>query len=105
MACSSTGSPRSRAKTKDRRRRQAQGQAKAKADGRYRGRVEDVARDAGIASMLRSGQSYSAPSRQPPDPAGQPSQRLPSDKRGPPDGRDAGQPIGNNTTVENFWRD
>jgi DNA invertase Pin-like site-specific DNA recombinase len=44
----------------DRRRRQAQGQAKAKVEGKYRGRVEDVARNAGIASMLRSGQSYSA---------------------------------------------
>jgi DNA invertase Pin-like site-specific DNA recombinase len=44
----------------DRRRRQAQGQAKAKAEGRYKGRVEDVARNAGIASMLTSGQSWSA---------------------------------------------
>jgi DNA invertase Pin-like site-specific DNA recombinase len=44
----------------DRRRRQAQGQAKAKAEGRYKGRIEDVARNAGIASMLRSGQSWSA---------------------------------------------
>jgi DNA invertase Pin-like site-specific DNA recombinase len=44
----------------DRRRWQAQGQAKAKVEGKYRGRVEDVARNAGIASMLRSGQSYSA---------------------------------------------
>jgi DNA invertase Pin-like site-specific DNA recombinase len=44
----------------DRRRRQAQGQAKAKAEGRYKGRVEDVARNAGIASMLKSGQSWSA---------------------------------------------
>jgi DNA invertase Pin-like site-specific DNA recombinase len=43
----------------DRRRRQAQGQAKAKAEGRYRG-IEDVARNAGIASMLRAGQSWSA---------------------------------------------
>src|SRR5215208_2914157 len=38
------------------RRRQAQGQArakaKAKADGRYRGRIENVTRNAGIASML-----------------------------------------------------
>jgi DNA invertase Pin-like site-specific DNA recombinase len=44
----------------DRRRRQAQGQAKAKAEGRYKGRVEDVARNAGIASMLSAGQSWSA---------------------------------------------
>jgi DNA invertase Pin-like site-specific DNA recombinase len=44
----------------DRRRRQAQGQARAKAEGRYRGRAEDVARNAGIASMLRSKQSWSA---------------------------------------------
>ena len=44
----------------DRRRRQAQGQVKAKAEGVYRGRQEDVARNAGIASMLRDGLSYSA---------------------------------------------
>jgi DNA invertase Pin-like site-specific DNA recombinase len=44
----------------DRRRRQAQGRAKAKADGRYKGRIEDVARNAGIASMLKAGQSWSA---------------------------------------------
>jgi hypothetical protein len=44
----------------DRRRRQAQGQAKAKAEGKYLGRVEDVARNAGIASMLKTGQSWSA---------------------------------------------
>jgi DNA invertase Pin-like site-specific DNA recombinase len=44
----------------DRRRRQAQGQAKAKAEGRYKGRIEDVARNTGIASMLRAGQSWSA---------------------------------------------
>ena len=43
----------------DRRRRQAQGQAKAKADGVYRGRQEDVARNDGIAAMLRDGRSYS----------------------------------------------
>jgi DNA invertase Pin-like site-specific DNA recombinase len=36
----------------DRRRRQAQGQAKAKAEGKYKGRVENVARNKGIASML-----------------------------------------------------
>lgn len=44
----------------DRRRRQAQGQAKAKAEGVYRGRQEDVARNEGIAAMLRDGLSYSA---------------------------------------------
>ncbi|MDR6819582.1 DNA invertase Pin-like site-specific DNA recombinase [Neorhizobium sp. 2083] len=42
----------------DRRRRQAQGQAKAKAEGRYRGRVEDVKRNDGIASMLRAKMSW-----------------------------------------------
>ena len=42
----------------DRRRRQAQGQAKAKAAGLYKGRRENVARNAGIASMLRSGATY-----------------------------------------------
>jgi DNA invertase Pin-like site-specific DNA recombinase len=36
----------------DRRRRQAQGQAKAKAEGKYKGRVENVGRNKGIASML-----------------------------------------------------
>ena len=44
----------------DRRRRQAQGIAKAKLDGAYRGRREDTARNAGIASMLRDGSSWSA---------------------------------------------
>jgi DNA invertase Pin-like site-specific DNA recombinase len=43
----------------DRRRRQAQGQEKAKAEFRYKGRREDVARNAGIASMLRGGSSWS----------------------------------------------
>ena len=43
----------------DRRRRQVQGQAKAKAEGRYKGRPEDTARNAGIASMLRNGSSWS----------------------------------------------
>lgn len=42
----------------DRRRRQAQGQAKAKSEGRYRGRAENVKRNAGIASMLRAGMSW-----------------------------------------------
>lgn len=44
----------------DRRRRQAQGQAKAKAEGRYKGRPEDKARNAGIISMLRAGVSWSS---------------------------------------------
>jgi DNA invertase Pin-like site-specific DNA recombinase len=44
----------------DRRRRQAQGIAKAKLAGTYRGRPEDTARNAGIASMLRAGSSWSA---------------------------------------------
>jgi len=43
----------------DRRRRQAQGQAKAKAEGRYRGRAEDVKRNAGISAMLQAGASWS----------------------------------------------
>ncbi|WP_182085954.1 recombinase family protein [Aureimonas sp. ME7] len=42
----------------DRRRRQAQGQAKAKAEGRYKGRPEDAKRNAGIATMLRAGSSW-----------------------------------------------
>jgi DNA invertase Pin-like site-specific DNA recombinase len=42
----------------DRRRRQTQGIAKAKADGLYRGRPEDVGRNAGIATMLRAGDSW-----------------------------------------------
>lgn len=43
----------------DRRRRQAQGQARAKAEGKYTGRVENVARNAGIATMLQAGASWS----------------------------------------------
>jgi DNA invertase Pin-like site-specific DNA recombinase len=43
----------------DRRRRQAQGIAKAKGEGRYRGRPEDVKRNASIACLLRKGISYS----------------------------------------------
>jgi DNA invertase Pin-like site-specific DNA recombinase len=43
----------------DRRRRQAQGQARAKAEGRYKGRKEDMARNAGIAAMLRARSSWS----------------------------------------------
>ena len=42
----------------DRRRRQAQGQAKAKAEGRYKGRSEDTERNAAIARMLESKQSW-----------------------------------------------
>lgn len=42
----------------DRRRRQAQGQAKAKEEGRYRGRSEDINRNASIAAMLKAGMSY-----------------------------------------------
>lgn len=43
----------------DRRRRVAQGQAKARAEGRYKGRAENVARNDGIASLLRAGSSWS----------------------------------------------
>ncbi len=43
----------------DRRRRQAQGQARAKAEGLYKGRVENTARNNGIAAMLRAGTSWS----------------------------------------------
>jgi DNA invertase Pin-like site-specific DNA recombinase len=42
----------------DRRRRQAQGQAKAKAEGRYKGRPEDVERNAAIRRMIASKQSW-----------------------------------------------
>ncbi|WP_316212858.1 recombinase family protein, partial [Bradyrhizobium sp. SZCCHNR3056] len=42
----------------DRRRRQAQGQAKAKAEGRYKGRPEDVDRNAAIGRMLALKQSW-----------------------------------------------
>lgn len=44
----------------DRRRRQAEGIEKAKADGRYKGRPEDVERNAAIAAMLAKGVSWSA---------------------------------------------
>ena len=44
----------------DRRRRQTQGIAKAKSEGLYRGRPEDVDRNAGIASLLKAGESWSA---------------------------------------------
>lgn len=43
----------------DRRRRQAEGQANAKAAGVYKGRPEDVKRNAGIADMLARGMSWS----------------------------------------------
>jgi DNA invertase Pin-like site-specific DNA recombinase len=43
----------------DRRRRAAQGIAKAKAQGKYRGRPENVSRNAGIAAQLRGGASWS----------------------------------------------
>ncbi|KNY21070.1 recombinase family protein [Methylobacterium sp. ARG-1] len=44
----------------DRRRRQEQGQARAKAEGRYKGRPEDVKRNAAISGMLGRGMSWSA---------------------------------------------
>ena len=44
----------------DRRRRQTQGIAKAKTAGLYKGRAENVERNAGIASMIAAGQSWSA---------------------------------------------
>jgi len=44
----------------DRRRRQAQGQAKAKAENRYKGRPENLKRNAGIASMIEAGQSWTS---------------------------------------------
>jgi DNA invertase Pin-like site-specific DNA recombinase len=43
----------------DRHRRQAQGQARARVEGLYKGRVENVARNNGIAAMLRAGSSWS----------------------------------------------
>jgi DNA invertase Pin-like site-specific DNA recombinase len=44
----------------DRRRRQLEGIKKAKAEGRYRGRKEDVERNAAIVKMLESGQSWNS---------------------------------------------
>jgi DNA invertase Pin-like site-specific DNA recombinase len=44
----------------DRRRRVGDGQARAKAEGRYKGRPEDAKRNAGIATMLKAGQSWNA---------------------------------------------
>jgi DNA invertase Pin-like site-specific DNA recombinase len=43
----------------DRRRRQTQGIEKAMAEGRYRGRPEDLERNATIARLLEAGQSWS----------------------------------------------
>ncbi|WP_316182699.1 MULTISPECIES: recombinase family protein [unclassified Bradyrhizobium] len=43
----------------DRRRRQAQGIAKAKTEGKFKGRPENVDRNAGIEGMLKSGMSWS----------------------------------------------
>lgn len=43
----------------DRRRRTAQGIVKAKAEGKYRGRPEDVERNASILTMLKLGASWS----------------------------------------------
>ena len=42
----------------DRRRRQAEGTAKARASGLYKGRRENMARNDGIAAMLRAGSSW-----------------------------------------------
>jgi DNA invertase Pin-like site-specific DNA recombinase len=44
----------------DRRRRAAQGIEKARAAGRYKGRPENLERNAGISAMLRGGASWSA---------------------------------------------
>lgn len=43
----------------DRRRRTQQGRERAKANGLYRGRLENTARNDGIASMLKAGSSWS----------------------------------------------
>jgi DNA invertase Pin-like site-specific DNA recombinase len=43
----------------DRRRRTAQGIAAAKQEGKYKGRPEDVERDAAILTMLEMGASWS----------------------------------------------
>ena len=42
----------------DRRRRQAQGVERGRAEGRYKGRPEDLKRNAGIAAMLKAGSSW-----------------------------------------------
>lgn len=44
----------------DRRRLKTQRQTRAHAQGRYKGRVEDVARNAGIAKILKAGISWSS---------------------------------------------
>lgn len=49
----------SRKDYEDRRRRVSEGVAKAKAAGAYRGRIEDVKRNAAIKSMLDAGVSWS----------------------------------------------
>jgi DNA invertase Pin-like site-specific DNA recombinase len=43
-----------------RRHRAAQGMAKAKAEGKYRGRPENVSRNAGVAAQLRGGASWTS---------------------------------------------
>lgn len=43
----------------DRRRRVAQGVAKARVEGKFKGRPENVDRNAGIEGMLASGMSWS----------------------------------------------
>jgi DNA invertase Pin-like site-specific DNA recombinase len=43
----------------DRRRRQSQGIGKARAEGKYRGRQPDIKRRQHVASLLRTGHSYS----------------------------------------------
>jgi DNA invertase Pin-like site-specific DNA recombinase len=50
----------SRKDYEDRRRRQMQGQAKAKAAGLYKGRAEDVERNAAIGRMIEAGQSWTS---------------------------------------------
>ena len=42
----------------DRRRRQVQGVERGRAEGRYKGRPEDLKRNAGIAAMLKAGSSW-----------------------------------------------
>jgi DNA invertase Pin-like site-specific DNA recombinase len=44
----------------DRRRRAAQGIARARAEGRYKGRPENIDRNAGIAAQLRGGASWTS---------------------------------------------
>jgi DNA invertase Pin-like site-specific DNA recombinase len=49
-----------RADYETRRRRAAQGIQKARAEGRYKGRPENVSRNAGIAAQLRGGASWTS---------------------------------------------